>query len=375
MINQSILSDNGDLLRTGYTTGSCATAAATAAIRILMEKVDACGLQEQSINLPNGLNMIIPVSQIIRNPDDSVTVVVTKDSGDDQDVTHGLEIHAKVRMTQKTGAIEIIGGEGVGTVTREGLQTPVGSWAINPTPLMMIRDNVSPFISDKAGVEIKIIVPRGQEIAKKTFNGRLGIMGGISIIGTSGIVRPMSEDAFKDSIYLELKQKYAMGVRQLYLVPGMHGEKFANSQFGADDKTVVHMSNFIGFTICAAEKIGFEKLMIIGHVGKLIKLAGGIFNTHSKVADGKAHIAAAHLALMKAPYELIEAVYNANTTDEMSDILHESSYLNVFMAIACEAKKKCIDHLDYMQDIEIVIYDMKGRLLAMTSKESEEENQ
>jgi len=375
MINQSILSDHGELLRTGYTTGSCATAAATAAIRILMEKADAHSLEEQSIVLPNGFNMIIPVDQVRWNPDDSVTAVVTKDSGDDQDVTHGLEIHATVRMTPKPGAIEIIGGEGVGTVTREGLQTPVGSWAINPTPLMMIRDNVSPFISENEGVEIKIVVPRGREIAKKTFNGRLGILGGISIIGTSGIVRPMSEDAFKDSIYLELKQKYALGVRQLYLVPGMHGEKFAQSQFGADSNTVVHMSNFIGFSIRAAEKIGFEKLIIVGHIGKLIKVAGGIFNTHSKVADGKAHIAAAHLALMKAPYELIEAVYHANTTDEMSDILYETPYKGVFMTIACEAKKKCISHLDFMQEIEIVLYDMKGRLLAMTDVETEEANQ
>lgn len=375
MINQSILSDTGELLRTGYTTGSCATAAATAAVRILMNQSEVCSLEEQTILLPGGMKMTIPVDQVQWNPDGSVTVVVTKDSGDDQDVTHGLEIHATVRMIKKIGAIEIIGGEGVGKVTRAGLQTPVGSWAINPTPLLMIRNNVSMFISENTGIEVKIVVPRGREIAKKTFNGRLGIINGISIIGTSGIVRPMSEDAFKDSIYLELKQKYALGVRQLYLVPGMHGEKFAKSQFGAVGNTVVHMSNFIGFSIRAAEKIGFEKLMIVGHIGKLIKLSGGIFNTHSKVADGKAHIAAAHLALLKAPYELIEAVYNANTTDEMADILYETSYKCVFMAIAHEAKKKCISHLDFMQDIEIVLYDMKGRLLARTDVETEEANQ
>lgn len=370
MSNRELLSDSGDFLKTGFTTGSCATAAASAAVKILERMVITEKPNIQEIVLPNGATIEIPIERVEINTDGSVTGVVVKDAGDDQDVTDGLEIHATVKWSLISERICITGGEGVGTVTREGLQTPVGSSAINPTPLKMIEDNVRRLMTEVRGIDIEISVPKGREIAKKTFNERLGIVGGISIIGTSGIVRPMSEESFKDSIYVELKQKYALGVRTLYLVPGMHGEKFAHANFSVDEQNIVHMSNFIGFTLRAAEKLGFMRLIIVGHVGKLIKLAGGIFNTHSKVADGKSHIMAAHLALLGAPQKFVKEIYEANTTDEMADKLFGTTYFYAFDDIAREAKRRCLLHLDNLQALDVVMYDMKGRLLANTSVES-----
>lgn len=366
MSNREMLSDAGDLLKTGYTTGSCATAAASVAVLILRRVHKSEIPNKQEIVLPNGAILEIPIERVEINADGSVTGVVIKDAGDDQDVTNGLEIHATVKWSFSGQKISISGGEGVGTVTREGLQTPVGSSAINPTPLKMIEDNVKRLMTEVRGIDIEITVPKGREIAKKTFNERLGIVGGISIIGTSGIVRPMSEEAFKDSIFVELKQKFALGIRTLYLVPGMHGEKFAHANFKADEHNIVHMSNFVGFTLRAAEKLGFEKLVIVGHVGKLIKLAGGIFNTHSKVADGKSHIMAAHLALLGASQAFVSEIYEANTTDEMADKLFGTSYFSVFEDIVQEAKRRCLMHLDNLQALDVVMYDMKGRLLANT---------
>lgn len=359
MQHEGVLSDNGHRLRTGYTTGSCVTAAAKAALLNNAEP-------QVTIDLPSGSTLNIPILSVSDDGIQGVTAIVVKDAGDDYDVTHGIEIHVTVQLTENSGQVEIIGGEGVGVVTKKGLQTPVGSWAINPTPLKMIRENLEPYLPEGKGVIVKVTIPRGREIAKKTFNPRLGIEGGISIIGTTGIVRPMSEDAFKEAIYLELKQKYAMGIRTVYLVPGMHGEKYAIHYLGITENDVVQMSNYIGFTLNAAQQIGYTHLILLGHIGKLIKLAGGIFNTHSKVADGKAHILAAHLALIDAPLSLIRTVYTLNTTDEVSEYLNEMHYGHVFENIAEEAKRKCIEHVSGLEQIEIILYDMKGRLLADT---------
>lgn len=364
MQNEGVLSDAGQILKTGYTTGSCATAAAKAALLNTSKP-------QIAITLPSQETLTIPILSLTDHGAKGVTAVVVKDAGDDYDVTHGIEIYVNVQLTEHAGVVDIRGGEGVGIVTKGGLQTPVGSWAINPTPLKMIRENLAPYLPEGKGVIVEITIPRGREIAKKTFNARLGIEGGISIIGTTGIVRPMSEEAFKDAIYIELKQKYTMGIRTVYLVPGMHGEKFAIKHFGISEKEIVQMSNYVGFSLNAAEKIGFTELILVGHIGKLIKLAGGIFNTHSKVADGKAHILAAHLALMSAPVHLIRTIYHLNTTDEVSDHLINTHYVHVFKHIAEEAKRKCIEHMSGLEHLEIIFYDMKGRLLADTSPDSE----
>jgi len=250
-------------------------------------------------------------------------------------------------------------------VTKPGLQLPVGAYAINPKPLQMLEDNLKPLMPSGYGIKVVISAPKGVLLAEKTFNPRLGIKGGISIIGTTGIVRPMSEDAFKRSIYVELQQKRASS-DSLILVPGKHGENFATSKLALEANNIVHMSNFVGFTLSAAEKLGFTSITVVGHIGKLIKVAGGIFNTHSKVADARNEIVIAHLALMGAPYALLKQISTANTTDEISDILAETPFKSVFETLAETAKVKMIGHVSQLKEIDIVLYDMKLRQLADT---------
>lgn len=373
-----ILSEDALYLRTGYTTGSCATAAAKAALLMLLaEEEEEIAVDEVTIHIPNGLVLEIPIEAVYKSSENSVTAVVIKDAGDDADVTHGLEICARVILND-SGVINITGGTGVGIVTKPGLQIPVGNYAINPVPLQMIKDNLSPLLLEGVGAEVTIEVPHGEATALKTFNPRLGVIGGISIIGTSGVVRPMSEDAFRDTIYTEMKQKKALGVDTLILVPGLHGEKYAIHHISlSNDDTiepdsqfekiiasqVVHMGNFVGFSLQAAEKIGFQKIVIIGHIGKLIKLAGGIFNTHSKVADAKAEILISELALLGASKEVLETISSANTTDEMSNYLSITPYAEVFQRLSEKARTRCRQFIFESIEIEVILYDMSGRML------------
>ena len=373
---QEILSEDALYLRTGYTTGSCATAAAKAALLTLLAE-EKIAIDEVTIHLPNGLVLEIPIEAVYKSSENSVTAVVIKDAGDDADATHGLEICAKV-IINKSGVIHITGGTGVGMVTKPGLQIPVGNYAINPVPLQMIKDNLAPLLLEGGGAEVTIEVPHGEATALKTFNPRLGVIGGISIIGTSGVVRPMSEDAFRDTIFTEMKQKKALEIDTLILVPGLHGEKYAINHINLSDEEatennssfekiradqVVHMGNFVGFSLQAAEKIGFQKIVIIGHIGKLIKLAGGIFNTHSKVADAKAEILISELALLGASKEVLETIGSANTTDEMSNFLAVTPYTEVFQRLSEKARKRCRQFIFESIEIEVILYDMSGRML------------
>lgn len=361
-----VLSESGDLLRTGYTTGACATAAAKHALKECLSTLPHFDTTSIEILSPDGALLKGIDAILLEKTEYYAKAKVIKDAGDDYDVTDGIEIFAEVTLIPASDLFVIEGGEGVGRVTKPGLQIPVGAYAINPKPLQMLESNLKPLLPNGMGLRVIISAPKGVLLAEKTFNPRLGIVGGISIIGTTGIVRPMSEDAFKRSIYVELQQKRALGNTSLILVPGKHGENFAVNQLGLEHATIVHMSNFVGFTLSAAEKLGFTDIKVIGHIGKLIKVAGGIFNTHSKVADARNEIVVAHLALLKAPFELIEKIYTANTTDEISDILFETTYASVFENIAKVAKTKMIGHLMNLKQIEVVYYDMKLRKLADT---------
>lgn len=376
MPDQEVLSDEAKLLRTGFTTGSCATAAAKAALTRLFLG-DETDIDKIAITTPNGTILEIPIEAVFKSGEHSVTAVVIKDAGDDADVTHELEICARVTLNP-TGDINITGGVGVGKVTKPGLQIPVGDYAINPVPLQMIKDNLRPLLDRGVGAEVSIEVPHGEAVALKTFNPRLGVIGGISIIGTSGIVRPMSEEAFKETIYTEMKQKKALGITTLVMVPGLHGEKYAIEHILLEEtantakdlsglnvkiEQVVHMGNYVGFSLQAAEALGFEKVILVGHIGKFIKLAGGIFNTHSKVADAKTAIMISELALLGAPMTLIETIDAANTTDEMANCLSETAYWRVFQKIAEKAQKRCVQFTLENLALEVILYDMTGRLL------------
>lgn len=309
-------------LEKGYTTGTCAAAAAkAAAVRLLTgERVPSV-----SVTLPAGKTVDIDIAET-KIADGCVTCAVKKYSGDDPDITNGIMIYASVKKT--AGAVTIDGGEGIGTVTREGLDRPVGEAAINSVPRQMIRNAVNEVSGDyNGGFDIIISAPEGVEIAKKTFNPRLGIEGGISILGTSGIVEPMSEKAVLDTVFLELKTRRASGDKTAVLVPGNYGEDFAREKLGI--KNTVQCSNFIGDAIDYAVDLGFSAVLLIAHMGKLVKLGGGIMNTHSKYADGRMEILALCAAL--AGYEDFQKILDCVTADEAYELIRDTKTIDILM--------------------------------------------
>jgi len=279
-------------LRAGFTTGSCAAAAAKAASMLLSELVVE---DKVKIPLPDGGELSIPIAWK-KKQGHTASAGVIKDGGDDPDITNGIEIRATVHLTSEVGAVNITGGRGVGKVTKKGLAVPVGHSAINPGPQKMITAAVREIFGNE-GVDILIEVPEGEEAAKKTLNSRLGIVGGISILGTSGIVRPMSEEAFKASILPELDQAMAYGQRTIVFTPGNYGFRTAVDKMGVPPEAVVQTSNFLGFLLEEALKREIKEILLLGHIGKLIKVSGGIFHTHNRVADARMEILLAHAAL------------------------------------------------------------------------------
>lgn len=278
--------------REGYTTGSCAAGAAKVACLLLQGNRLPHHVE---IPLPHAARIGIPVHKGEVN-DLTAGASILKDGGDDPDITHGLEIIATARWLSPHGDIHIRGGAGVGRVTKKGLAIPVGEPAINPVPRQMIREAVRE-VYPQDEVEITIEVPGGEAVATHTLNPRLGIVGGISILGTSGIVRPMSEEAFKTSILPELDQAVAYGHQAIVLTPGHYGFKVATEHFEIPAEAVVQMSNFVGFLLEEAAYRGIKQVILLGHIGKLIKVSGGIFHTHNRVADARMEILVAHAAL------------------------------------------------------------------------------
>lgn len=314
----------GKKLRCGYTTGSCATAAAKAATFMLFNNKI---LEYVSIETPKGIEICINLNNVEIGKD-YVKVSVLKDAGDDADITDGIEIWAKVEKISE--GIIITGGEGVGIVTKDGLFVPKGEYAINPTPRKTIEEAVGENLPKGQGVKVRISVPEGIEIAKKTFNPRLGIEGGISIIGTTGIVYPMSEEALKESIKLEIKQK-AMNNDTLVLTFGNIGERCSKEQGFHEDKIVI-ISNFVGFALecCVSEKV--KKVILVGHIGKISKIAFGCFNTHSRVSDVRLEVIALELALLGYDSELIKEVIKEKTSEGAVKFLgngYENLYSNI----------------------------------------------
>lgn len=320
---------NGKSYRKGYTTGSCATAAAkVAALMVLRQQV----INQVSIVTPSGVTLRLNVEQPLICGQQA-SAAIRKDGGDDVDATHGMLIFAQVTLND-SGSISIVGGEGVGTVTRKGIGLPVGSSAINRTPLHTIEEAVREVIGPERGAEIVIFAPEGEERAQKTYNGRLGILGGISIIGTTGIVTPMSEESWKRSLALELEMKRAQGITSVILVPGNHGERFVQEQMQLNGDRVVTMSNFVGYMLQEAQRLGFHRVVLVGHLGKLIKVAAGIFHTHSHIADGRMETLVTRLALMGAPRELLQAVFECSTTEAAMELIEQQGWQAVYNDIA-----------------------------------------
>ncbi len=340
------LSPEGEL-RKGYTTGSCATAAAKAATYLIFK--GSCA--EVSIMTPKGIKLDLEVleGQII--DEKTAKCGIRKNSGDDPDITDGVMIYAKVSLNDdSSGKILIDGGEGVGRVTLPGLSCKVGEAAINPTPRKTIEAAVSEILQKfdyKGGAFVEISLPQGVELAKRTFNPKLGIVGGLSIIGTSGIVEPMSEQALIDTIKVEMSMRKATGCKNLLITPGNYGETFLKENFDVDRFYSVKCSNFIGNALDFAEQMGFSGILFMGHIGKLSKLAGGIMNTHSKYADSRMEIMAAYAAKLGAKQELIEEIFNCVTTDSAYEKIKEAD------ALLCENLMKLL--------MERIVYHLKAR--------------
>ena len=321
-MEQTIRRD-GKLLRLGYTTGSCAAAAAKAAAWMLLT-----GRRREQISLmtPKGIGLQLRVEQITMTPD-AVTCAIRKDSGDDPDITDGTLIFATVRRSDSPG-ISIDGGPGIGRVTKPGLDQSVGSAAINSVPRQMIRENVLEICrltDEHGGLSVQISAPEGETLAKKTFNPRLGIVGGISILGTTGIVEPMSEQALVDTIRVELRQRRAEGQQTALLTPGNYGFDFLRQALHLDGSKAVLVSNFIGDAIDLCRELGFRRILLVGHIGKLVKLAGNMMNTHSKYGDCRMELLAAYAGACGLPPEKITELLQCVACDEALRILKETN--------------------------------------------------
>lgn len=357
-------------LRRGYTTGTCAAAAAAAAAKLLFLRAadaepdgeDSPGPRAVEIELttPNGTPLTIealavppqdvpegafeastgsaglpPGGSISRNTSDrqkdgqSAVCAVKKDSGDDPDVTDGVLVYAKVTLfPDEQGRIRIDGGKGVGRVTKPGLACAVGQAAINPTPRKMIEAEArraAELAGYEGGISVEIAIPAGEELAKRTYNPRLGIEGGISVLGTSGIVEPMSEQALIDTIKVEMNIRRAAGAQYILLTPGNYGETFLKETMGLGGIYTVKCSNFLGEALDYAVELGFKGLLLTAHIGKLVKVAGGIMNTHSKYGDARMEILAAHAARLGAGREVVEELFRCVTTDDAIAVLDQAA--------------------------------------------------
>lgn len=327
---------NGKKLKYGYTTGSCA-AAASKACAIALFKNEF--LEKVAVDTPKGWLVDIDVYGI-KLEGDTACAFVIKDAGDDPDMTNGMKIYADLRK-RSDNKINIVGGLGVGTITKAGLSVEIGKSAINPVPMKMIEDHVRQVIGEENGVDIIISAPEGIEIAKRTFNPKLGIIGGISIIGTSGIVEPMSEDAIIETMKIEIsvfKRTYPDKI--LLLSPGNYGRDFA-IKLGLDTKDIIKTSNYIGVLIDEALRLGIKRILWVSHSGKMIKVAGGNFNTHSKISDSRMEIISAYLAIEGAKPDFIKKILSSNTTDQAIDIIGETDFMHVFNTIASKCSEKC----------------------------------
>ena len=323
---------NHKKLRYGYATGSCAAAASKAAAAMLLSGKEISYVE---LHTPKGIDLRLEVLDISRE-DNAVSCAIQKDGGDDPDVTNGILIYAKVsREPADEAQIIIDGGIGVGRVTKPGLEQPVGAAAINKVPRQMIRENLEAVCEQyhyHGKLSVVISIPSGVELAAKTFNPRLGIVGGISVLGTSGIVEPMSEQALIDTIRVEMRQKLANGMEYLLVVPGNYGIDFLDQYgHGLQLEDAVKCSNFVGEALDAAVEFGAKGVLLVGHIGKFVKLAGGIMNTHSHNADARMELLTVHAALLGAPVELLQKMMECVTTDDALKYLKEADLMEPVM--------------------------------------------
>ena len=349
-------------LRSGYTTGACAAAGVKAAL--LYEQ----GEDWDSIELRalDGTELLIPVKNIVKD-ERGITAEVVKFSGDDPDITNGVSVFTTIRhLADALPEVVFKAGVGIGTVTKPGLSVPVGEPSINPGPRQLIRNVAAEVLgTDKIPLEVTISIPAGVELAKQTLNPILGVEGGISVIGTTGVLRPMSEEGFKNSLVPQIDVAKAAGFDSLIFVPGKIGERLAG-KWHLPAQAMVQTSNFIGFMLEAAQQREIKRVLLFGHIGKLVKVAAGCFYTHNRIADGRLETIAAYGAAMGLSIRDVQAVLNANTTEDALAVLARAGLKNVVCQhLAERASLRAERYLFQKMQVGTVMVTMTGELLGM----------
>ena len=342
-------------MRRGYTTGSCAAGAAKAAVLLLLSRKP---LSRVHLETPAGIPLRLEVQQPNISPREASCHII-KDAGDDPDITHGLPIYAKVKKRKDT-KITIKGGTGIGTITKPGFWGAVGESAINPVPRKMIAEAVRSV--DACGWDITIEAPEALAIHKRTFNSNLGIEGGISILGTTGIVEPMSENAWVKTIFLEIDLILKPGRQELLLYLGNYGKRFVQTL--NLDLPAVKISNFIGEVLLYCREKRVKKIVLVGHIGKMSKLSLGIFNTHSKISDSRIEAFVYYLALAGAPIEVLRSVSACSDTESAVTLAIREGYREIFQRMASGCIEKIKKYLgNEALRLEIIIYSMNWKII------------
>ena len=366
---------NQKKLRFGYTTGSCAAGAARGAVRLLLGEDE---ISEVELMTPKGILLHLEILDRKRS-ENAASCAVRKDAGDDPDTTNGILVYAKVEKflirSDMEDRIVIDGGIGVGRVTKPGLSQKVGEAAINPVPRAMILQAVEEIADQyhyECGLKVTISVPEGEKIARKTFNPRLGIVGGISILGTSGIVEPMSEKALIDSIRVEMTQHAAMGEQYMLVTPGNYGADYLREHMELPFEKNIKCSNYVGETIDMAVDMGVKGILFISHIGKFVKVAAGIMNTHSHSADARMEVLCSNAIRAGGDLACARSILQCNTTDEALRVLDENHILKETMKEITDRIQFYLDHRSYQQILlGAVIFSNEYGYLGQTANAAE----
>ena len=366
---------NQKKLRFGYTTGSCAAGAARGAVRLLLGEDE---ISEVELMTPKGILLHLEILDRKRS-ENAASCAVRKDAGDDPDTTNGILVYAKVEKflirSDMEDRIVIDGGIGVGRVTKPGLSQKVGEAAINPVPRAMILQAVEEIADQyhyEGGLKVTISVPEGEKIARKTFNPRLGIVGGISILGTSGIVEPMSEKALIDSIRVEMTQHAAMGEQYMLVTPGNYGADYLREHMELPFEKNIKCSNYVGETIDMAVDMGVKGILFISHIGKFVKVAAGIMNTHSHSADARMEVLCSNAIRAGGDLACARSILQCNTTDEALRVIDENHILKETMKEITDRIQFYLDHRSYQQILlGAVIFSNEYGYLGQTANAAE----
>lgn len=366
---------NQKKLRFGYTTGSCAAGAARGAVRLLLGEDE---ISEVELMTPKGILLHLEILDRKRS-ENAASCAVRKDAGDDPDTTNGILVYAEVEKflirSDMEDRIVIDGGIGVGRVTKPGLSQKVGEAAINPVPRAMILQAVEEIADQyhyEGGLKVTISVPEGEKIARKTFNPRLGIVGGISILGTSGIVEPMSEKALIDSIRVEMTQHAAMGEQYMLVTPGNYGADYLREHMELPFEKNIKCSNYVGETIDMAVDMGVKGILFISHIGKFVKVAAGIMNTHSHSADARMEVLCSNAIRAGGDLACARSILQCNTTDEALRVLDENHILKETMKEVTDRIQFYLDHRSYQQILlGAVIFSNEYGYLGQTANAAE----